>query len=316
MKFFRILTAVVLFTIGLATPGKDLAQPAPAQPPAIQTATQSTTTPPAPPAAEASEAAEATPASPDTAAEGQGANDTRERFLALVREQPPQVGKVLKLNPSLFNDPAYLANYPALQKFITEHPEIAHSPAFYLEDIWAGEALPESAAERVWRDAMQGFAIFLTMTLIASVLIWLVKTLIQYRRWSRVSRVQAEVHNKLMDRFATNEELLTYIATPSGKRFLETAPLTIDSAQPAIGAPASRILWSTQIGMVVMAGGIGLWFVSGNVQKDIAQPLSALGILGVAIGLGFIASAVVSFVLSRKLGLWGTVTETPAPLAD
>jgi len=312
MKLFRILTAVVLFMIGLATPGKDLAQPAPAQPPAAQAAPQSTETAASP----ATTAAEAVPADTDGSNYGQGAADTRERFLSVLREQPPQVGKVLKLDPTLFNDPAYLANYPALQKFVGEHPEIAHSPAFYLEDVWIGEGAPESAAERVWRDAMQGFAIFLVMGLVASVLIWLVKTLIQYRRWSRVSRVQAEVHNKLMDRFATNEELLTYIATPSGKRFLETAPLTIDTAQPSIGSPAVRILWSTQIGMVVMAAGIGLWVVSGNVQKDIAQPLSALGVLGVAIGLGFIASAVVSFVLSRKLGLWGNVTETPAQLAD
>ena len=242
--------------------------------------------------------------------------ETRERFQSLLDGYPPQLGKVLKLDPTLFGNATYMTSYPELTAFLTRHPEIAHNPSYYLEGIWVGDARPESPSERAWRDAMEGFSIFMVMGLVASVLIWLVKTLIQYRRWSRVSRVQAEVHNKLMDRFATNEELLTYISTSSGKRFLETAPLTIDTAQPSGGSPASRVLWSTQIGLVVMAAGIGLWVVSGNAQKDIAQPLSALGVLAIAIGIGFILSAVVSFVLSRKLGLWAAGTAASAELGD
>jgi hypothetical protein len=300
MNPLRVITAIVLFVLAVATPGQNLAQTAPAQP-----ATQSATATASDTAAENSETSTAAEVLPATAVE------TRDQFLALLERHPPQLGKVLKLDPTLFNNPAYLASYPALAAFIAQHPEVAHTPAYYLEGIWVGEARPESPSERVWRDAMEGFSIFLVMGLVASVLIWLVRTLIQYRRWSRVSRVQAEVHNKLMDRFATNEELLTYISTPSGKRFLETAPLTIDTAQPSMGAPGTRILWSTQVGLVVMAAGVGLWVVSGNAQKDVAQPLSALGVLAIAIGIGFILSAVVSFVLSRKLGLWGGNAAAP-----
>jgi len=142
------------------------------------------------------------------------------------------------------------------------------------------------------------------MGLVALVLSWIIRTLIQHRRWSRVSKVQAEVHNKLMDRFASNEELLAYISTPAGQRFLETAPLAIDTAQQSVGSPAGRILWSIQAGLVVAAAGIGLWLVSNNTEKEVAQPFFALGILALSVGVGFIVSSIVSLAVSRKLGLW------------
>jgi hypothetical protein len=55
--------------------------------------------------------------------------------------------------------------------------------------------------------------------------------------------------------------------------------------------------------------------VSWNVDKDVSQPLAALGILGMAIGGGFIVAAIVSFVLSRKLGLW-QAPAAEAPTAE
>ena len=246
----------------------------------------------------------------------QSATDTRQAFQELLERQPPQVGKVLKLDPALFSNSSYLANYPALAAFLTQHPEIAHSPSYYLEGVWIGDHRPETASERVWRDAIEGFSIFLAMGLFATVLAWLVKTLIQHRRWSRVSKVQAEVHNKLMDRFASNEELLGYIGTPAGQRFLQTAPLAVDAAQESAGSPAGRILWSVQAGLVIAAAGIGLWVVSGNAQKDVAQPVFALGILAVSVGAGFIISSIVSFVVSRKLGLWTPPAEVTHGASD
>ena len=115
------------------------------------------------------------------------ASQIREHFRELLERHPPQVGKVLKLDPTLFTNAAYLANYPQLAAFVAQHPEVAHSPSFYLENVWVGDARPESASERVWRDAVEGFAIFVTMGLVALVLSWLVRTLIQHRRWSRRS---------------------------------------------------------------------------------------------------------------------------------
>jgi hypothetical protein len=232
--------------------------------------------------------------------------ETREALQAVLGKYPPQVAKVLKLDPALFGNQAYLANYPALAAFVAQHPEIAHTPAFYLESVWIPlDVAPESPAERVWRDTMEGVSIFFVILLVTGGFVWLIRTLIEHRRWSRLTRTQSEVHNKLLDRFTSNEEVLSYMQTTGGKRFLESAPIPMDAGPRAVSAPISRMLWSVQVGLILAAAGVGLQFVGRSVEKTVAQPLLAMGVLAVAIGVGFLVSAFVSFVLSKRLGLLG-----------
>jgi hypothetical protein len=135
-------------------------------------------------------------------------------------------------------------------------------------------------------------------------LIWIIRTLVEYRRWQRTSKVHTEVHNKLLDRFTANEDLLAYMQTPAARRFLDSAPLSLDAPARPVGAPLSRILWSVQVGVVLAAGGLGLLFVSNRVIDEVAQPLFAIGVLALAVGAGFVVSAGASFLLSRRLGLF------------
>ena len=254
-------------------------------------------------AAQAPAATTSTTATTSTIVTDADSHETREAFDSVLRRYPTEVSRVLKLDPSLMTNQSYLANYPALASFLSQHPEVAHSPAFFLSGISVpDDGTRETAPERVWRNAMEGLAIFSVFALITSVLIWLVRTIIDHRRWSRISKVQAEVHNKLMDRFTTNEELLAYIQTPAGKRFLESAPLTLEGPR-AVSAPIGRVLWSVQVGLVMAAAGFGLQGISRNVEKTVSQPLFAMGILALSIGGGFVISAIVSYILSRKLGL-------------
>jgi ABC-type Fe3+-siderophore transport system permease subunit len=245
------------------------------------------------------------PATTTTVVTDADSHETREAFDSVLRRYPSEVSRVLKLDPSLMTNQSYLANYPALASFLSQHPEVAHSPAFYLSSISIPEdGVRENGSERVWRATMEGVTIFGVFALATSVLIWLVRTVIDHRRWSRVSKVQADVHNKLMDRFTANDDLLAYIQTPAGKRFLESAPLALDAGPRAVSAPIGRIIWSVQVGLILAAAGVGLQIVSRSIEKTVSQPLFAMGILGVSIGAGFVLSAIVSYILSRKLGLW------------
>jgi hypothetical protein len=135
------------------------------------------------------------------------------------------------------------------------------------------------------------------------VFIWLVRSIIDHRRWLRLSRVQAEVHTKLLDRLTTNEDLLAYIQSPAGRRFLESAPITMEQEPRVTGAPVSRIIWSLQAGLVLAALGSGFWFVQRNVSADAAEGFFIIGVLAVALGVGFTASAVLAYVVSSRLGL-------------
>jgi hypothetical protein len=231
--------------------------------------------------------------------------ETRNQLRELLDRLPPQVGKTLKLDPTLWTNQPYLANYPTLGAFAASHPEVAHSPAYYLESVWIpSDPAPEPASYRMWNNLMETLSIFGAMLTFGGIFIWLIKTIIDHRRWNRLSRVQAEVHNKLLDRFANNDDLLRYIETPAGRHFLESAPIALEASPKSISAPIGRVLWSVQIGIVLVAAGFGMRLVSWNVDKDVAQPLTALGILGMAIGGGFIVAAGASYILSRRLGLW------------
>jgi hypothetical protein len=116
--------------------------------------------------------------------------------------------------------------------------------------------------------------------------------------------VQTDVHTKLLEKFGSNEELLRYAETPAGRRFLESAPIALEPAAPRMSAPFSRILWSIQAGAVLGVAGLGLLYVSSEMVDEIAQFFFSIGVLTLALGVGFGVSAAISFFLSRRLGLF------------
>ena len=235
------------------------------------------------------------------------AGETRQELEELLRKYP--VGRVLKLDPSLLLNDGYLASFPPLAEFIAQHPEIAHNPAFYFDNVWVTEEQrPASASMRMFNEIMQGLFLLIVFTGIASVLVWLIKTALEHRRWNRLSRIQAEVHGKLLDRFASNDELRAYMQTPSGQRFLESGPSPVQQEPRALAAPISRILWSLQAGVVLTMGGFGMLIVSRRLAVEPGEFFMAMGILAVALGAGFVISAGVAYLLSRKLGLFEATT--------
>jgi hypothetical protein len=244
----------------------------------------------------------AAPAPSVVAVEQPDAERTREQLSSLLDHYPPSLRGVLALDPGLLGDPSYLAPYPALVGFLNAHPEVAHNPAFYV----GGPGQRQDHATQVvdmWRDVLTGLAVFGGFGMAIGLVTWLIRTIIDYRRWSRLAKVQTDVHTKILDRFTANDDLLAYIQSPAGAKFLESSPIKLDAGPRSVGAPLARILWSVQGGVVLMAGGIGLQVVSARVADDASQPLHALGVLAIALGLGFVISAIISFVISQRLGL-------------
>jgi len=240
--------------------------------------------------------------------EAPDAERTREQLRELLEKYPPALARVLKLDASLLNNEAYLAPYPALNAFLAQHPEVRRNPAFFFEwvNVNAGSAYSheDSQAYRMWSDVLGGAAAISVFIIVLFALGWAIRFIVDYRRWHRLSKVQTEAHNKLLDRMTANEELLTYIKSPAGSRFLESAPIALDPVARRIGAPFSRILWSVQAGLVLVAGGFGLEYVANHVNPDVTQPIFAIGVLAISLGIGFVISAVVSYVLSQRLGLF------------
>ncbi len=82
---------------------------------------------------------------PPVVVDDQNARQTRERLREIFEQYPPSVSQVLRLDPSLVSRPEYLAPYPMLAAFMAQHPEIAHSPVFFLGSGRIAPSGPESA---------------------------------------------------------------------------------------------------------------------------------------------------------------------------
>jgi hypothetical protein len=240
----------------------------------------------------------------------QDAQRTREELSRLLERYPPSVRTVLGVDSSLLDNQPYLATYPALAGYLSNHPEIAHNPSFYIPAPARGPFRDNAVAD-AWKDVMGDLMVVLNFGMGVGLLGWLIRTLVDYRRWNRLTSAQTEFHTKLVDRFTANNDLLSYVQSPAGARFLQSTPIALDAAPRSMGAPLGRILWSVQGGVVLIAAGIGLWIVGSRVGNDASQPLQGLGVIAIALGLGFAVSAAISFLISRRLGLIESPAHTP-----
>lgn len=239
----------------------------------------------------------------------------RQRLYGVLDRYPPGLGRILRLDPTLLRNEEYLSSYPQLLAFLQQNPEIAHNPGYYLERYDPNFRISEppdarTEAIRLWRSTIEGFGIMTMIIVMILAVLGLIRYLVEYRRWYRLSRAHSEVQNKILDRFGSNQELLAYLETPAGKRLVEAAPRTPDAPQP-VAAPISRILLSVQAGIILMVLAIGIRLVSGRAVDEVQPLLNGVAIVGFALGLGFVLSAGASYILSKRMGLLEPSTPPP-----
>ena len=248
-----------------------------------------------------------------------------EKDLAALQDQllqelrvSPTLAEVVARDPSLLSNTDYVnRNNPELGRFLQAHPEIAHNPDFYLFNNLHGEheepsqtlerkLWPEMSGQRpsgIDHDLLNDGVPFLVFLCILSALLWLTHVLLENRRWNRIFKLQTDVHGRLIERFGTSQEVLTYMGTDAGKRFLEATPIAVGfERQAPVPSPVARVLTPLQIGIVMTLLGVGLL----SLRHSIPDGGSALLVIGTVVlmpGLGFIISAGITWVLARHLGL-------------
>lgn len=230
----------------------------------------------------------------------QSADFTRNRLQQLLYQLPPNVRSILQYDPSLADRPEYLAPYPTLQAFLKQHPEISKNPSFFFgePDRRRGPDATEFLAV-----VLAGTGIFIFFMTLLITMGSVAQQVVAYRRWVRQSKVQIDVHTKIVDRLQSNEELLAYVQSPAGRTFLESGPNNQMPESRVASAPFGRILWSVQAGVVLASLGIGLRYAQGQVPEEIVPAFTVLGVVVMSLGLGAVVSAVVAYLLSSRLGL-------------
>lgn len=167
-----------------------------------------------------------------------------------------------------------------------------------------------------FRSILSDLGPFLVFAVFLVAVLWVLRVVLDNRRWYRVVRVQTDMHTKLLDKFASSQEMLAYMESEAGKKFLESPAFDIQPKQSA-AFPYARILWSAQVGLIVGVLGIGLLMLRGHIpnasydstagvmqaSSDADAALLVFGTIALTLGIGFLLSAVVSYILSKRLGL-------------
>jgi hypothetical protein len=243
---------------------------------------------------------------------------TQTELIRLLRLSPT-LTTVVSHDPSLLSNTEYVAhNNPQLATFLTAHPEVARNPEFYLfshlkhedgqpdealqrevwPDVYRSQGQPTSF-ERIWSDLIPLLAFVCGLTGI----FLLARMFVENRRWSRIFKLQSEVHGRLIDKFTSNQELGAYMDTEAGRKFLEAAPIPVGiEADRRMPSAVARILTPLQAGIVMVLLGIGLLSLR-HAGPDMDTPMLVFGTVVLMPGIGFIISAGVSWLLAAKLGL-------------
>jgi len=263
--------------------------------------------------------AQAQPAKPQSAADDDVVQRNQEELIRLLRITPV-LTSVVERDPSLLGNAEYVTHSnPELAKFLEAHPEIAKNPDFYLFNGVAGHGAqrvqvlehkvwpendgrqPEDQAYDVIKDGLFPMIMFLGFL---GAVIWLTSVLLANRRWQKILKLQTDVHTKLIDRFGTSEELIQYMESESGRRFLEAAPIPVNiEGDQKVPSVVGRVLMPLQIGSVMSLLGAGLLVARHSFTYGLQSILLLAGIVLLMPGLGFLLSAGITWLLAGRLGL-------------
>jgi hypothetical protein len=244
--------------------------------------------------------------------------DVQDQMLHLLRLSPTMTAAVAA-DPSLLADQQYVArSNPELAQFMTSHPDIARNPEFYLfSKLDPSEGRRDKALQRVvWPDltpvehgqsqasaVMHDMVPIILFPVFFLAIVWVVRIFVDSRRWNRTFKQQSEIHSRLIEKLGTSQELVAYMETEAGKRFLMASPI---AAGPEFGQQmpntVSRVLTSLSTGIVLALVGVGFLLLR-NAGPDTPEPMLITGTLLLMPGIGFILSAGVTWVLAKRLGL-------------
>jgi hypothetical protein len=244
--------------------------------------------------------------------------ETQKELIELLRLSPT-LTTVVSHDPSLLANQDYVArNNPQLAQFLSAHPEVARNPDFYLfTHMHSQDGSPDEALERaVWPqfqhqqqsgwssgEALAPIAACVAFACFLWALVWLIRQFLENRRWSRIFKLQSEVHGRLIDKFSSTQELAAYMGTEAGRRFLEAAPIPVGfEPEQRVPNAIARVLTPLQVGIVLVLLGVG-FFMLRDIHPDAHEPMLILGTIALMPGLGFIISAGITWVLAGRLGL-------------
>jgi hypothetical protein len=120
---------------------------------------------------------------------------------------------------------------------------------------------------------------------------WVFKVILDWRK----SKYKSDLQHKLVEKFGNAQDLNAFLETEGGSKFLNA--LTINGQ-----LLRQKILSYITRGVILVFLGAG-FFVIGGLFIEEQRFFTLGGIVTVALGLGFLVSTAISYILSKKWGI-------------
>lgn len=265
-------------------------------------------------AAQKSAAKQVSPSQAEAAAsDTANISETHAQLMDLLRNDH-KVSAFVSRDPQLLADRDFIArNNPQLAAFLESHPEVTKNPEYYLfADIgdghdngrrmspedWSGYTPPS-----MWREVIEFVGPFLIFICLLLAVLWLVRTLLESRRWSRLLHVQTDAQNKLLDKFGNSEQLLEYLRSDVDKRLLAPIGVQLAPNGSSISNPVARILGPLQAGVILTVVGMGFIALRNMGMPEGQDVFTAIGMIVMTLGIGLIIAAGAGWFLARHFGM-------------
>jgi F0F1-type ATP synthase assembly protein I len=129
---------------------------------------------------------------------------------------------------------------------------------------------------------------------------WAFKTALDFLHKQRLVKLHYGLQDKLLEKLGNSPEAMEYLKSDAGEKMF--ALLHKERANPY-----ARILTAIQAGAVLSLLGIGFIILRSLVDGG-PQGLIVPGVLGLCLGLGFLASSAAAYFFSKS---WGLINGSP-----
>ena len=134
---------------------------------------------------------------------------------------------------------------------------------------------------------------------------WAFKTLLNFIQQRQLTKLHYALQDKLLEKLGNSPESIEYLNSDAGEKMF--ALLAKERTNPY-----ARILTALQAGAVISLLGVGFIILRNQVPAEGAEAFMVIGVLGLCLGLGFLASSAAAYVFSKQWGLINGSAESDA----
>jgi len=125
---------------------------------------------------------------------------------------------------------------------------------------------------------------------------WAFKTLLAFIQQRQLTKLHYALQDKLLEKLGSSPQAIEYLHSDAGEKMFALAAKERTN-------PYARILSALQAGAVIGFLGVGFLVLRAMVSREVAEAFSVIGVLGISLGLGFLASSAAAYAFSKSWGL-------------